>query len=426
MCNAVQYMEPNMQCTNIPFLTCVPLVVNHPQFIANDGVCLNKRLHASLHDGRPGVAETCMDWHRKSLTWYGKLLIDKLPEVGKMQNPNLVVWDTAGELTSSCMWVPNGTCVTTARWDGIYRGWIAPPDHKIQPNRTLVGNYSFYTSWFVGNYGHFLHDHLPSMAYLRRMAMDKYGDNAKFILVDFGRYKELVNFTDPDFYKRVEWIKIGEVIRIEGEVTYLKPNVIPDRWGGHALMTYLRDWMVEVHPFDQADFDANKHVIFYNRTGTADYRILDGEHEKQVVASIRAAMERNGLGDQEIFVFSGHDKNGVLLSMEEQFRIFRRASTIIGPHGSGISNMFWTNPNPKGCEARTKVLEFVPGPDTAFVHAIYHGYYDMFKTLPLDYHQIFYQLPSTHETTFINITTLEKALDVMWGGNETISVSFYL
>jgi hypothetical protein len=302
-------------------------------------------------------------------------------------------------------------------------GQYAPPDPKAIPTRTLVGNYGFFTAWILGNYGHYLHDHLPSLAYVRKTAMDDYGEDARFILPDYGRYKEMVNFTDPEFYKRVDWVPLGEVIKIEGEVTYMQPTG-DLQYCGHALMKYLRDWLVEALPFDQHDFDTNKHVVFYSRNGTSRTRILDHEQEKQALAIIRAAMDRHGLGDQDIVVFSGHDKLGKLVPMDEQFHIFRRASAIIGPHGSGMSNMIWTNPNPKGCEARTKVLEFVPGAEVAHVHAMYGGYYRSFRSLPLDYHELFYQVPSIDTHTFINLMELENALNVMWGppGNQTFQV----
>jgi len=85
-------------------------------------------------------------------------------------------------------------------------------------------------------------------------------------------------------------------------------------------MKYLRDWMVEAHPFDQNDFDANKHVVFYNRTGTSNRRIMDSAQQEQAAAVIRAAMDRHGLGDQEIVVFSGNDKKGERVPLMNSFR----------------------------------------------------------------------------------------------------------
>jgi hypothetical protein len=377
-------------------------------------VCLNKRTHATVHDERPGVKETHAKWYDEHYSPLWNYLDANLPKVGKIQNPNLVVWPTySTSNTSTSLWA--GDTAATGH------GWYAPPDPKVQATRTLVGNYGFFTAWIIGNYGHYLHDHLPSLAYLRRTALNDYGEDARFILPDYSRYKELVNFTDPEFYKRIDWVAFGEVIKIEGEVTYLQLNCLPE-FGGHAVMKYLREWLVEAHPFDQADFDANKHVIFYNRAGTSRTRILDSTQQEQVMAIIRAAMDRHGLKDQEIVIFSGKDTNGDQVPIDEQFQIFRRASAVIGPHGSGISNMIWTNPNPKGCEARTKILEFVPGADVAQVHVLYAGYYRSFRALPLDYHELFYQIPSTDTHTFINLTELENGLNEIWGGNQTIKV----
>jgi Glycosyltransferase 61 len=377
-------------------------------------VCLNKRTHATVHDERPGVKESHAKWYEKHYQPLWDHLDANLPKVRKIQNPNLVVWPTGSSANSSTsLWA--GADVATGF------GWYAPPDPKVLPTRTLVGKYGFFTAWILGNYGHYLHDHLPSLAYLRKATVNEYDEDARFILPDFGRYKEMVNFTDPEFYKRIDWVAFGEVVKIEGEVIYLEPTGFPE-FGGHALMKYVREWLVEAHPFDQADFDTNKHVVFYNRTGTARTRILDSEQEKKVVATIRAAMDRHGLGDQEIVIFSGKDKNGETVTMDEQFQIFRRASTIIGPHGSGMSNMIWTNPNPKGCEARPKILEFVPGEDVAHVQTLYGGYYRSFRALPLDYHEIFYQVPSINTHTFISLTELENGLNAIWGDKQFVKV----
>jgi len=385
--------------------------------MGHDGVCLNKRYHASIHDKRPGVKEEYAKFYQDNWRW-DRFDAD-LPKVHKMQNPNLVVWETHASNTSSSLWTP-----TDASHYATGPGWDAPPNPSIMPTRTLVGKYGFYTSWFTGHYGHFNHDFLPTLAYMRKVAMTAYGDETRFILVEFWRSKEVVKFMDPVFYERIDWISDNEVVKIEGEVTYIEPLSIPEI-AGHALMAYLREWMVEAHPFDQADFDANKHVLYYDRVGSSGVnhgRVLDVDHQKEIIIAIRKSMDKHGLGDQELVLFNGQNENGEALSPEEQFLAFRRASTLIGPHGTGFSNMVWTNPNPKSCEARTHVLEFVPGEDTAHVQCKYGGYYRSLRGLPLDYNEIFYQLPSTNAKTFISISELESALDDMWGGKQVIYV----
>ena len=323
-----------------------------------------------------------------------------------------------GKTTLTSLWSPTTKVVAK----GL--GWNPAPAHDIVPTRTLVGKFGFYTTWFTGHYGHFNHDYLPSLAYVRKMAMTAYGDEARFILVDYHRNKELIKFMDPAFYELVEWIKIREVVIIEGEVLYIEPIGLPEM-AGHAITAYQREWMVETHPFDQADFDANKHVLYYDRVGSTGVnhgRVLDADLQKEIIIAIRAAMEKHGLGDQELVIFNGQKENGEAMSPEEQFQAFRRASTLIGPHGTGFSNMIWTNPNPNSCENRTQLLEFVVGADVQQVQCLYGGYYRSFRALPIDYHEIFYQIPSTNAKTFISIPELENALDVMWGGKQTIHI----
>ena len=392
--------------------------------MTDDGVCLNQRTHSSLHDIRPHVKEAYAKWYDRNYPW--SRWDPMLPEVHQMSQPQLAVWHhTTRWGNSSCsLWLPTedeekeSQCATGP-------GFFPPPNPHVQPTRTLVGNFGFYTTWFTGHYGHFNHDYLPSLAYMRAVTRSAYGNNtAKFILVDFERCRELVQFMDPDFYKRVEWIQFDEVVKIDGEITYLTPQSIPQN-AGHALMSHLRQWLTEAHPFDAADFHTHQHILYYDRVGSNAVnhgRVLDADQQWQILVTIRAAMEKYGLANQELVLFNGHNKQGETLSPAEQFQLFRRASTIIGPHGTGISNMVWTNPNPQGCEARTQLLEFVPGPDVADVQGIYAGYYRSFRGLPIDYHELFYQLPSTNSKTFISLTELENALDVMWSGKQIIHV----
>jgi hypothetical protein len=77
---------------------------------------------------------------------------------------------------------------------------------------------------------------------------------------------------------------------------------------------------------------------------------------------------------EELVIFDGQE-NGKTMSIAKQFQIFRSASTVIGPHGSGFGGNFaWTNPFPTNCEERVKLLEFIPGQDSASVQRMYASY----------------------------------------------------
>jgi len=396
-------------------------------FLTNEGTCLNLPYHAIVHEHNPLVLSDYINIYTTRYFWND--WDDDVPAVAEMDNPTLVVWATEGMISHSSMWTTTSTStssttptITVAKGNG----WIDPSNPNIVPTRTLVGKYTFYTAWFNGHYGHMMHDHFPTMAYLQKITNDKYGkDNAKYILVDTKKAKEIVQFLDPDMYQRVEWIQQGEVIQVQGQVMYVMPNGRGAEHNGHVLMSYLRNWLVQVHPMDYRDYQVNKHVLFYDRSSSSDVhggRVLNAQIQEQILATIRKYMDKYGMKEEPILIYNGQDENGHTLSVEQQFLAFRRASAIIGPHGTGISSMVWTNPNPKGCEARTKVLEFMCTSETENIHSAFQGYYRSFRSLPLDYHELFYQPPSTIDNMFINISDLEDALEAMWGGKQIIQI----
>ena len=49
------------------------------------------------------------------------------------------------------------------------------------------------------------------------------------------------------------------------------------------------------------------------------------------------------------------------MSLQHQFDLFRTATTVIGPHGSGLANILWL-PGADSCEHRPRVVEFLVQP----------------------------------------------------------------
>ncbi len=63
------------------------------------------------------------------------------------------------------------------------------------------------------------------------------------------------------------------------------------------------------------------------------------------------------LDKSDLILFNGKDENGNTISIESQKNMFATATTVIGTHGSGLTNIIWMNPR---CSTSTtpKVLEF--------------------------------------------------------------------
>jgi len=156
---------------------------------------------------------------------------------------------------------------------------------------------------------------------------------------------------------------------------------------------------------------------------------------------------------EKFLIFSGQI-GGKTLDYMTQFMVFRAASTIIGPHGSGLGgNLVFTNPFASSCNERTQLLEFIPGQESAQVQSLYVTYVSIsrqgsdvmmlsshpdqqptsltlyfilitfrqfpnYRKWPLDYHSILYTANSTGQTTYINLQDLDDALDAMWGNDD--------
>ena len=97
--------------------------------------------------------------------------------------------------------------------------------------------------------------------------------------------------------------------------------------------------------------------------------------------------------------------------MKDQFDIFRKAHTIIGPHGTGLTNILWCD---FFNEIPIKLIEFIPGDVgySAQVQSPFNGYHNVLSGLPIDYRCIIYEPQSTQHETFINVKNLKSALSV--------------
>jgi len=284
------------------------------------------------------------------------------------------------------------------------------------------GDYVAYTGWMYGNLGHFMHDNLPNIAYLKYLLPNATG----FILGYDELHARILEFIDPVFSKKIRWIdRHHHIFQVDGELTVTTTNQ-PHYVGCCDYFDPLRQWMAEAHP----EVPAKKVVIFYTRgnkeTGesSADNyhgRVLNPQKEKWCLNLINQKLKQYNR-TEEVVVFDGMEK-GITMSIENQFKLFRSASTIIGPHGSGLGgNFIWTNPFARSCDDRVQVLEFIPGKESAHVQTLHASYFMQYRKWPLEYHQILYTNESTPMVTDINIDNFNDALDAMWGPNRIKTV----
>ena len=110
----------------------------------------------------------------------------------------------------------------------------------------------------------------------------------------------------------------------------------------------------------------------------------------------------------ELKIFSGQNDNQETLSIAKQIKIFSNAHTIIGPHGTGLINMIYSD------LSKVNILEFIPSVECKDVQRPFNGYHNVMHGLHLNYNHILYTDDSKIEKTFINISDLENALNSIW------------
>jgi len=375
----------------------------------------------TLYDHRPDhVSHYTTNKYTRSQNY--NIVADDFPPVTDMP-PNskyslLSTGDTVNSKASA--WDPNTNVAVKGPWFHYPDNLMIQTENVIE----LEGDFVSYNTWIRGNYAHFLFDWLPTISYLRIA----YPETTKIILAYDKLSEKILKFLDEDFSNnRVQWVEVNQVYQIKGKLTVTTPKKIPETIGCHKDECRgwdpMRQWIAEKHP----EKIEKKHVLFYRRGGatTTGKRVLDPTLEKIVLEHIRQKLIRHGR-NEEIKIFTGEDENGNTLSMEDQFTIFRGASTIIGPHGSGISGNFaWTDPFPSNCEERTQLLEFVPSRENSGIHALYADSFGEIRKWPLDFHALLYsnEYSDEYEYTQINLQDFDNALDAMWGGIKQIKSS---
>jgi hypothetical protein len=295
-------------------------------------------------------------------------------------------------------------------------GWVKP--QETVEHEVLQGDYVAHFSWFEGVFGHIYDDSLTQIAYLKSLVPE----TTKWILTDTPLARNVLDFLDPEFSKRIYWVKMGIPVSVNGTLTVAVMPKIPLFSGCCRPYDHLRKWVAETHPNKTAE----KKIVYYSRdsTDTRHMRKVEAYFEQRILTRIRQAMIRHGV-KEELIVFNGQDTEGKTMSIKDQYDIFRAARTVIGPHGAGmLGNIMWTDPLPETCDSRVQVIEFVPGLNSTQVHPIYRSLFIRWRRWPLDFHVLLYTSNSTKESTFIDLDTLDEALDDVWGtGTSPISTS---
>jgi len=402
-------------------------------YIDKDGVCENALPYAKMHDLRIKEIENYQKIHIQRIGGVSSSYDNDPPPTNVLPPGSSVAYWNCKTHKTECenpainaenhmqgsAWTADGVeafNIGPRQKDDKFQIWVNHEKYVfLTTKRThLKGNAVAFFGFFPGNFGHVLHDNLPVVAWLRSIAPK----DATFILPATSIYRNLIEFIDPVFFEKIYWYHANEVVTVEeGTLTVANPSyLLPARYG-NTLFRFYRHWIFDNHPDKYAD--DKKLIIFYRRGGSHTHhgRVLNPKHEQDILNLIRANMAKYGR-QEELVIFTGMDIEGETLPLITQFDTFRRASTIIGPHGSGLANSIWTNPFPESCDDRVRMLEFIPGSDSKQVQMpYYNGYYWVMRGMPIDWNQITYASNSTEDITYIRLPDLQRALDSMWGSS---------
>jgi hypothetical protein len=140
-------------------------------------------------------------------------------------------------------------------------------------------------------------------------------------------------------------------------------------------------------------------------------------NENDVISLIRSKMQQYSRSEEfEVFITPG--------SIREQIDLFRCAKVIIGAHGGGVSNAFWTRPS-HNCSEPVHIVETICGSRSWKVqdHCPYsRSFFNILGGVPwVKYSMLLFTKKSSPTITFIPIEALSFSLDTIWSPEYVMS-----
>lgn len=214
------------------------------------------------------------------------------------------------------------------------------PDDTLE--FTEFNKISIFKSKFLYNYGHCLHDILPSLLYL-----DKFSDSDVILspLTDF--MTSLINLTGLSF-KKVKFLKMHESVNLRFKTKTQFTFALQQR---NFDMSFLFKQSLESRLSQTIHTDINNRLIYCTRNASSDVkhnrRMLDS-NEKAIINLLKSYAEDHNL----LFTLFNGQENGKTMSHKKQMLLFREAKIVAGPHGSAMANVIYLNPKnkPSVCE----------------------------------------------------------------------------
>jgi len=199
---------------------------------------------------------------------------------------------------------------------------------------------------FAASYGHVLNDVLPAL-----LALETDPNFRHVLTAGTPLLEGLIAFLELRF-KRLRLLHDGELYLDPRAVTVdnHQPYYRRDLAQAAALKAVVERAMARLHPQLQA-----RTLLYYSRSGSSDVhhqRAMEPANEAAILELLAAHARAQGL---ELVIFNGQ-RDGITLPLAEQAALFRSARMVVGPHGGGLANLLWLNP-----QAHCAICEFTSG-----------------------------------------------------------------
>ena len=255
---------------------------------------------------------------------------------------------------------------------------------------------------FTDNYGHCLHDVLPSIIYHDLHSSADCIFCAKSPILDSLIELFDIKFTKTKFIDQFD----GFSVNASNICLYRLTRPVDHR---HDSKIILFKNFIKKKFETENRYKNPLRLIYCTRNTSADvknHRLMNDRNEKDIIRILKNFAEKRNL----IFTIFNGQENGQTMSHEKQSNIFQEASVVVGPHGSAMANVIYLDEN-----RRPAVCEFCSGTEVQIHGGIFNKHYNALYAYAFDdlydYYLIPFEKQSTESETIIDTENLKNFLN---------------
>ena len=254
---------------------------------------------------------------------------------------------------------------------------------------------------FPDNYGHCLHDVLPTIMYhdLHSSADHIFCPKSKVL-------NSLIELFDIKFSKTT-FINPSQTISVNtSKICVYRLNIVGQYRHKRKILPF-KDLINKKFETDNHLGDYAR-LIYCTRNTSTDVRnkrLMNDQNEKNIIDLLEEFAKTQNL----IFTIFNGQENGRTMSHKNQANLFREASVVVGPHGSAMANVLYLDDNRK-----PTICEFCSGTEVQIHGGVFDKHYNALYAYTFDnlydYYLIPFEKSSTRFETAIDTENLKKFL----------------